>query len=175
MDQYWSTDCDWFWGYKTSAQQRDENDRKAMWLQARLPRAIIWPKKLDLSDCSMTQTTWQRSSPERQRKPHYGQAHHVFSHRIVEALHEIQVDLKRDKRIIKVCVIKREIWGWVRLWTDICFIITKRRNGCNWRERQFTPCISAFVLKKTLETGLPDSVSISTSSSSCLGILILLT
>ena len=38
-----------------------------------------------------------------------------------------------------------------------------------------TPCISDFILKKNLETGLPDSDSISTNSSSCLGILILFT
>lgn len=44
-----------------------------------------------------------------------------------------------------------------------------------WNRKTFTPCTSAFIRKKALETGFPDSDSISTSSSSCFGVLILFT
>lgn len=50
MERYWSTEHDWFLGRVLSAQQRDQDDRNAMWLQARLPSAITGQEKLDCSD-----------------------------------------------------------------------------------------------------------------------------
>ena len=49
----------------------------------------------------MTQITSERSSPERQREPHDGQSHHVFFHWVVEALHEIHIDLKWTGDLLK--------------------------------------------------------------------------
>lgn len=53
----------------------------------------------------------------------------------------------------------------------------KRQNRVKggFKTELFTPWISAFILKKNFATGFPDSDSISTNSSSCFGILILLT
>lgn len=38
------------------------------------------------------------SSPEGEREPDDGQPHHVLPHGVVEALHQIQVDLQAEQR-----------------------------------------------------------------------------
>lgn len=140
----WSTDCDWFWNYETSAQHRDHNDRKAMRPRARLPSAIIWPEKWDLSDFPMTQATWQRNSPERQREPDYGQAHHVFSQWVVEALHEIQVNLKRDERLAGLC----EIVAGFTQGTETCLI-----NCCKWSRKHLPLVFLPSTYRKAWKLG----------------------
>lgn len=39
----------------------------------------------------------RRSSPKREREPDDGQPHHVLSHGVIKALHQIQVDLKMEQ------------------------------------------------------------------------------
>lgn len=51
----------------------------------------------------------------------------------------------------------------------------KKEDWEKLENKDITPWISVFNLKQSLETGFPDSEFISTSSSSCLGVLILFT
>lgn len=77
------------------------------------------PEKLKRFDFSVTQVTSKRNSPEWEREPHDGQAYHVFSHRVVEALHKIHVDLRRDKKLVTPCAVTT---SQLRLWTSVTFI-----------------------------------------------------
>lgn len=85
VESYWSTVYNWFWEHATSAGLRGLNKRRIMWL----PRTTIWA----FADCSLTHT---RSLPEWECEPDYHQSHHVFLHWVVEALHEVQIDLQES-------------------------------------------------------------------------------
>lgn len=93
VESYWSTVYDWFWEHAMSAEPRYPNERSTMWLQISLPRTIIWA----FSDRSLTHT---RSLPEWECEPHYRQSRHVFPHWVVEALHEVYIDLKERRRSV---------------------------------------------------------------------------
>lgn len=62
MEWYWSTEDDWFWDHVPSAQQRDQDDRNAMWLQARLPSAITGLEELDWSDIVYNTTDMKKEA-----------------------------------------------------------------------------------------------------------------
>lgn len=71
MESYWSTVYDWFWEHAMSAEQRDQNDRKTMWLQVSLHHYLSKETRLvwsffDTNDTNQKLTrmrVWTRLSP----------------------------------------------------------------------------------------------------------------